>query len=183
MGTRFLLLVRHGHYESADGGRLTAVGREQAEHTAHSLKRHLEDGIVDALWSSTLPRAKETAEIISSSLDGEKVRVTGVLREGIYSRLKGYDIPAEERAADRARADAAFAKFFRTSRVDRTEVVVCHGNLIRYLVCRAMNVSPLRWTRMNSNHCSVTRILIRGTGAVRVVAYNETGHLPKHLVT
>ena len=28
----------------------------------------------------------------------------------------------------RARADAAYVKFFRTSRIDRTELLVCHGN-------------------------------------------------------
>jgi hypothetical protein len=36
---------------------------------------------------------------------------------------------------------------------------------------------------MNSNHCALTRVLIRDTGAVRVVSYNETAHLPSRLVT
>ena len=67
--------------------------------------------------------------------------------------------------------------------IDRFEIVVCHGNLIRYLVCKALEVSPLRWTRMNSNHCALTRVLIRDTGAVRVVSYNETAHLPTRLIT
>lgn len=183
MGTRTLLFVRHGQYTTEDGGRLTETGREQALHTARWLGKSLDPGSVDALWSSTLPRARETADILSSCLAGEKVRVTGVLREGMYSRIKGYEVPPEEREADRKRADDAFARFFKTSRTDRLEVVVCHGNLIRYLVCRAMNVPPLRWTRLNSNHCSLTRILVRGTGAIRIVTYNETGHLPKGLVT
>jgi len=62
-------------------------------------------------------------------------------------------------------------------------VVVCHGNLIRYFVCRALKVPIVRWTRMNSSHCALTRILIRDTGAIRVVSYNETAHLPPKLVT
>jgi serine/threonine-protein phosphatase PGAM5 len=183
MGTRLLLFVRHGQYAPENGGRLTELGREQAQLTARWLERHLDDGTVHALWSSTLPRARETADIIASAHDDAKVRVTGVLREGMYSKVKGYDLPPEERAADRARADVAFGRFFRTSRTDRNEIIVCHGNLIRYLVCRAMNVPPLRWTRMNSNHCAITRILVRGTGAIRIVAYNETAHLPRTLVT
>ena len=32
------------------------------------------------------------------------------------------------------------------------EIVVCHGNLIRYLVCRAMEIPVLRWTRMDGDH-------------------------------
>jgi serine/threonine-protein phosphatase PGAM5 len=183
MGTRSFVLVRHGQYAPENGGKLTQTGREQAEHTATWLKSHLDGARVDVLWSSTLVRARETAEIIGRSFGNAKVRPTGLLREGMYSKLTGFDIPADERLADRARADSAWTKLFRTSRTDRLELVVCHGNLIRYLVCRALRVSVGRWTRMNSNHCGITRILIRDTGAIRVVAYNETAHLPRHLVT
>lgn len=189
MGTRTLILVRHGQYAVEDAGRLTELGRKQAELTGNWLHQHLEGQRVDALWSSTLPRARETANIIAQSLtparvvNRSKVRPAGVLCEGIYSKVKGYDVPAGEREQDRARADAAFARFFRTSKSDRLEIIVCHGNLIRYLVCRAIDVPVVRWTRMNSNHCSVTRVLVRDTGAVRVVSYNETAHLPVKIVT
>lgn len=183
MGTRTLLLVRHGHYSLEDGGKLTELGREQAQLTGKWIFGHLAGQRVDALWSSTLPRARETAAIIGGSLARSKVRPVGTLREGMYSKVKGYDVPPSERQEDRARADTAYERFFRTSRSDRLEIVVCHGNLIRYLVCRAMEVPVVRWTRMNSNHCGVTRILVRDTGAVRVVSYNETAHLPPKLVT
>ncbi|MBX3206031.1 MAG: histidine phosphatase family protein [Labilithrix sp.] len=183
MGTRTLLLVRHGQYGLEDGGRLTELGREQAQVTGRWIFEQLAGQRVDALWSSTLPRARETASIIASNVTRSKVRAIGVLREGIYSKVKGYEVPPSERLEDRARADAAFTRLFRTSRGDRLEIVVCHGNLIRYLVCRAIDVPVARWTRMNSNHCSLTRILVRDTGAVRVVSYNETAHLPAAMVT
>jgi serine/threonine-protein phosphatase PGAM5 len=183
MGTRSLVLVRHGQYAPEDGGKLTTTGREQAQHTAAWLKAQLDGTRVDVVWSSTLVRARETAEIVASAFEKTKVRPTGLLREGMYTKLKGFDVPPDERLADRVRADAAWTRLFRTSRSDRLEVVVCHGNLIRYLVCRTLRVSVRRWTRMNSNHCGITRILIRDTGAIRLVAYNETAHLPGHLVT
>ena len=189
MGTRSLIFVRHGQYSVDDGGRLTDLGREQARLTGSWLAQHLDETNVDSMWSSTLPRARETASIIARDFLGKKttaqskVRPTSVLCEGMYSKVKGYDIPAEERQADRLRADAAYTRFFKTSRTDRLELVVCHGNLIRYLVCRAIDVPVARWTRMNSNHCAITRMLIRDTGAVRVVSYNETAHLPTKLVT
>jgi len=183
LGTRTLVLVRHGQYATETGGKLTALGREQADCTGRFLAKQLEGERVHALWASTLPRARETASILGGSLSQMKVRAVSVLREGMYSKVKGYEVPAEERAEDRARADAAFEKFFRTSRTDRLEIVVCHGNLIRYLVCRALHAPVVRWTRMNSSHCSLTRILVRDTGAVRVVSYNETGHLPMKWVT
>jgi serine/threonine-protein phosphatase PGAM5 len=182
MGTRTLLLVRHGHYAPEDGGRLTGIGREQAQVTGRWLGGTA--GRVDALWSSTLPRARETATIIARSIArAPRIRHTGVLREGMYSKLRGFDVTEEERDEDRARAEQAWARFFRTSRADRLEIVVCHGNLIRYFVCRALNVPIARWTRMNSSNCAVTRVLVRDTGAIRVVSYNETAHLPPKLVT
>ena len=181
MGTRTLLLVRHGHYEPNDGG-LTETGFEQARCTAHCLGARLEGTRIDALWSSTLKRAQQTATIIGAQLR-LKIRTSGVLREGMYSKVKGHEVPASERLEDRVRAEAAWERFFRKSRSDRFEIVVCHGNLIRYLVCRALHVAVARWTRMNSNHCSTTRILVRDTGAIRVVTYNETAHLPPQLVT
>ena len=187
MGTRTLILVRHGQYDVDRGGTLTDVGRKQARTTGEWLARQLHGQRVDALWSSTLPRAKETANIVADGLTGGasagKVRAVGILREGMYTKVKGYETTAHERLEDRARADAAYARFFRTTRADRLEIVVCHGNLIRYLVCRAIDVPVGRWTRLNSHHCAVTRVLVRDTGAVRVVSYNETAHLPAQLVT
>jgi serine/threonine-protein phosphatase PGAM5 len=179
MGTRTLLFLRHGQYDAEDRGALTPLGREQARLTA----KYLEAFKFDLVWSSTLPRAKETADIVASHLGGMRVRHTGLLREGLYTKVEGYDIPASERREDRARADAAYAKIIRTSRAERTELVVCHGNLIRYIMCRALHTPVSKWLRMTTSHCGLTRVLVRDTGAVRVVSYNETSHLPTKLVT
>ena len=183
MGTRTLVFVRHGQYMSDGVGHLTELGRAQAERTGAWLAEQLAGVRIDVLWSSTLVRARETADIVADSFGRMKVRPTGILREGMYSKLKDYPVPADERAEDRTRADQAWARLSKKSRSDRLEIVVCHGNLIRYLVCRAMRVPVGRWTRLNSNHCGVTRVLIRDTGAIRVVSYNETAHLPKALLT
>lgn len=183
MGTRNVLLVRHGQYDVEKGGVLTELGREQAAATGTWIAANIAGLRVNALWSSTLPRARETADIIAPSLTRSRVKRSGLLREGMYSKVKGYDVPASEREEDRKRADLAWSRFFKTTRADRFEILVCHGNLIRYLVCHALEVPGLRWTRMNSNHCALTRILVRDNGAVRVVSYNETAHLPSRLIT
>lgn len=179
MGTRTLVFLRHGQYDAESRGELTALGREQARLTA----KYLEGFRFDLVWSSTLPRARETAAIVTTELGGLRVRHSGLLREGLYTKVEGYEVPASERREDRARADAAYAKIVRTSRVDRTELVVCHGNLIRYLMCRALHTPVAKWLRMTTSHCGLTRVIVRDTGAVRVVSYNETSHLPMMLVT
>ena len=179
MGTRNLVFLRHGQYDAEPRGELTPLGREQARLTA----KYLEAFRFDMIWSSTLPRARETAEIVAAHLGGMRVRHTGLLREGLYTKVEGYEVPTAERREDRARADAAYAKIVRTSRAERMELVVCHGNLIRYLMCRALHIPVTKWLRMTSSHCGLTRVVVRDTGAVRVVSYNETSHLPTKLVT
>jgi serine/threonine-protein phosphatase PGAM5 len=179
VGTRTLVFLRHGQYEAESRGELTPLGREQARLTG----KYLEAFRFDLVWSSTLPRARETADIVAEQLGGMRVRHTGLLREGLYTKVEGYDVPASERRADRARADLAYAKIVRTSRSERTELVVCHGNLIRYLMCRALHTPISKWLRMTTSHCGLTRVIVRDTGAVRVVSYNETSHLPTKLVT
>jgi serine/threonine-protein phosphatase PGAM5 len=179
MATRTLFLLRHGHYDTESGGRLTPVGREQARVAA----RYLAAYPFDVVWSSTLVRAKETAAIVADRLGHPPVRHVGLLREGMYTEIDGFDVTAEERRVDRARGDAAYRRFFRTSRAERRELLVCHGNLIRYLTCRALRTPVAKWVRMTTNHCGLTRVVVRDTGAVRVVSYNETAHLPTRLVT
>ncbi len=179
MGTRTLIFLRHGQYDAENGGLLTPLGREQARLTG----RYLEHYNFDVVWSSTLPRAKETADIVVEHLGGMRVRHTGLLREGLYTKVEGYNVPASERREDCARADAAYAKIIRPSRAERKELVVCHGNLIRYLMCRALHTPVAKWLRMTTSHCGLTRMVVRDTGAVRVVSYNETSHLPIKLVT
>ncbi|RHY26556.1 hypothetical protein DYB32_007499 [Aphanomyces invadans] len=63
-------------------------------------------------------------------------------------------------------------------------VVVCHANLIRYFLCRAMGVSAAGvWGAFEINHCGITRIDVSSTGACKILAVNECGHLPQTLLT
>ena len=57
-----------------------------------------------------------------------------------------------------------------TASGDTHELLVCHGNVIRWFVCRALGVDTKQWTRMEIANCSLTMIQIRADGTVRVVA-------------
>jgi len=76
-----LLLIRHGESEVTvkqiiGGDRactgLSPLGRRQSQALGERWMAGHEP-IVDALWSSTLPRAEETAEALSAPLGGLKV--------------------------------------------------------------------------------------------------------------
>jgi serine/threonine-protein phosphatase PGAM5 len=180
---RRLIFMRHGQYDemssSRAGGALTALGRRQAKKTAAALRR-LE---VAAIWSSTLLRAKETASFVAAKQPRARLKCTKLLCEVIPTKLPRHiklriPIDATHIRDDKTRADLAYDTLFRTTKKSRTEIVVCHGNLIRYLVCRALGIAPKLWMRLDSTHCGLTEFRVLPKGIVRVVRYNDVGHLP-----
>jgi len=181
MGTRHLYLIRHGQYDEDDDGGLTELGREQA----HRVGAALRDVRAATIWVSTLRRAKETAAIVSAHFPEVPVRAMKNLCECVPTaipRMPGFATAARIRA-DRARAEAAFAKLFRPVRRSRAELVVAHGNIIRFFVCRALGVPPVTWVKMGSVHCSVTEVIVEPSGYMRLRSFNDTGHLPRRMRT
>lgn len=81
---RTLLLIRHGQYETwqedSDKRILTALGREQARLTGERLKEL--NLAYSVLYSSTMPRAKETAGLIAEVLPQVPRKQTDLLSEG-----------------------------------------------------------------------------------------------------
>lgn len=72
------------------------------------------------------------------------------------------------------RADA-----FKGERVPHHEydVVVCHGNVIRYFALRALQLPPEAWLRLCTYNCSLTHIKVRPSGSVSLISLGDTGHL------
>lgn len=61
---------------------------------------------------------------------------------------------------DGARIEAGFRKHFHradvTQKEDSYTLIVCHANVIRYFVCRALQFPPQAWLRLSLNHASIT---------------------------
>jgi serine/threonine-protein phosphatase PGAM5 len=109
------------------------------------------------------------------------LKSTDLLREAIPTAIaERVTTPAQVRA-DRSRADRAYERLFRPSRADRTELVVCHGNIIRYLVCRGLGVPVSAWSRMAMQNCGITRVRVREGGVTILASHNEIAHLPKRM--
>lgn len=180
-----LYLVRHGHYDHQMGESLTEIGREQSLSTAKWL-RSLK---VSAIHCSTLKRALETAEIISKEFPGVVGRPTNLLCElpnllwEAPDRRTGFEyLTAKQLEECKNGAEEAFAKFCRRSVQEAcVEVLVSHGNLIRYFVCRALGIAPESWWNLGTYNCGISEIRITKEGTVRLFTYNNTGHLPDRL--
>ncbi|MGH1347698.1 MAG: histidine phosphatase family protein [Nannocystales bacterium] len=178
MAKRVVHLIRHGQYVTdADDpryGNLTVLGRRQARRLA----RVFADQSIDDVHHSDWTRAQQTAALLGAALPSVRLRESALLREGDPGSRGRKRTRAQ--AATRGRMDEAFSQFIRPCRgADRRELVVCHGNLIRYLVMRALDVPTGGWLRLVVAHCSITTIVVVPTD-LRVRCVNALGHLPEH---
>ena len=179
--SRTLFLIRHGAFDAqpgADdkaGNPLTALGREQAADVAARLA-----GLplkFDAVTSSEFTRARETGDIIATKL-GLPCARDGLLNECAPTR---FDQPAKPvLAVAVAQLAQAWARYtsLSASGVPVHEVLACHGNVIRWFVCRALGTDTKQWINMEIANCSITVIQIRADGSIRLQMFNDASHIP-----
>lgn len=194
--TRHLLLIRHGQYDETydedERRHLTELGQKQAQLTGERLAKLQQVGVpLRRLHVSDMTRAKETAAIIAEQLsaDVERMSPDPLLNEALPSPMIPVrpDVPnaVVEIDANHDRIEEAFRKYFYrstdkpSSDDDRHEfeVIVGHGNVIRYFTCRALQLPPEAWLRMSVFNCSLTYIQIQPNGYVSVRLLGDTGHL------
>lgn len=186
MANKTIILVRHGQYVSAtesESEKLTTLGRKQAAYAAKRLKEYKIDRIVH----SSMPRAVETATLIKSNLKYRKsMDSCDFLRECVpgfpkHLRKKAGYTDVKKLKAGEKQLEAAFKKYFKSSHKDSVEVLVCHGNVIRYLVCKVLGLDTLAWRTMDIKQCAITVVQIRSKGTNRrvLLSHNEVGHIPK----
>lgn len=183
---RNLYLIRHGEYVHDDtcdedvGCGLDRLGRWQAARTGDMLAGL--DVEFTSLQCSAMTRARETADIIAAHLGrGAPPRYRDIRectpptrRADVMSELA----PGEAAACE----DSLRAAWNRLARpavgVDANDVVVCHGNVIRWFVCRALDVDPTAWLGMSIANCSLTLIQVRADGSCKLVTFADAGHIP-----
>lgn len=186
--TRNILLIRHSQYNlsgSTDKERfLTPLGREQAELTGQRLAAL---GLkYDLLIHSSMTRATETANIISKHIPGVDLVSCDLLREGAPIQpvppVTHWKPDAVQYHEDGARIEAAFRRYIHRAdpkqKEDSFEIIVCHANVIRYFVCRALQFPPEGWLRMGLNNGSITWLTIRPSGRVALRTLGDSGFMP-----
>jgi probable phosphoglycerate mutase len=171
-GATEILLIRHadaydGLEATSEGDPgLSPTGREQARRLAARLRRFP----VDAVYSSPLRRARETAEAIGLpvALDERLVEVAADTSGG-YVELR--EVPAETIKRMRAAIDQAVARHL-GGRV----AMVGHGVAILHYLCDVLRVEPGR-LRVLPYYTSINVVRIkedrRMAGAIADVAHLE----------
>ncbi|KAB0791257.1 hypothetical protein PPYR_03057 [Photinus pyralis] len=190
---RHIILIRHGQYnmsgETDKERYLTALGRSQAEYTG---KRLLALGFpYTSMIKSTMTRAQETGSIISASLDNLPVSDCNLIREGAPIPPEppvGHWRPEKQQFyQDGARIEAGFREYFYRADASQEKetymIMVCHANVIRYFVCRALQFPAEAWLRISLNHGSITWLTITPKGRVILRALGDSGHMPVDAIT
>jgi len=205
-GTR-LLMVRHGESRAnaegvaggpiGDGG-LTDLGRRQARALAERLARSRELDAAGALYTSTLPRAIETAEIVRASLPGTLVPVAdhalceidvgegdGLTWARFVERFGSPDWDADPNAVT-APGGESLMGFYERCRAaigrivarhpDQLVVLVVHGGFIEQAMKVHLGVSGAVRLRPRIENCSMTEIEF-ADGATRLLRYNDLAPL------
>lgn len=195
--TRHIILVRHGQYNLSgvsDKERiLTALGRLQAISTGQRLKSLGLNKKITSVIQSTMTRAVETNKLICNEIgfDLNLVQSSDLLREGAPIEPEpptSYWVPEPQTFfVDGSRIEAAFRNFFHRADVDQKEdsyeLIVCHANVIRYFVCRALQLPPEAWLRISLRHASITQLVIRPSGKVSLKTLGDSGHLSPEKLT
>jgi len=190
-----LILVRHGLPQStvpAEGPpdpELSPTGRDQAEQVA----RWLADEQIDAVVSSPLRRAVQTAEPTAAQRGLPVVPDPGV-RE-IYFGEQAYT-PMEQIAPDDPRVqlfrtaiadeDGELLTSFRAQvsgglagiverHPDQNVLVACHGGVVNAALAEILRIP--RTFAFDIGYASITRLRPGRGGRLRVHSVNEQGHL------
>lgn len=200
MALKILYLIRHGHYETSSQkengsnfGSLTEKGKQQADYVADYLLKQS----IDKIYASSLPRAKETGQIIATKM-GKELEITDLLQETVPSmppemsqvvmallnvKLTMTKTTLKEQLE---RSEKAFQTYFKApekGEKSTTDLIVCHGNIIRYFLCKALNIDINNWIKFDINHGGISKVAIDENGNMRVMSHNETNHIPSNLIS
>ena len=206
-GTR-LMLIRHGEsYANADGlaggpigdGGLTPLGVRQAEALANRLVASKELMKATAFYTSALPRAIETGEVLRAGLPKDLSPVVDAgfneisvgegdgLAWAEYVERYGapdWDLDPDALTAPGGESLLGFYERCREA-IERTVerhpkelvVIVCHGGFIEQAMKIYQGVGPEVRLRPRIENCSMTEIEFRDEWR-RLLRYNDRAPLP-----
>jgi serine/threonine-protein phosphatase PGAM5 len=183
---RTLYLIRHGAYDvdstqrTPDGPGLITLGIAQARLTAARLRALPQRPKL--IVASSMRRARETAAVLHETLPDVQLGLSDALRECTPRATVNARPPTAPAGACEQQLDAAFANFFvPAAGAAETDVLVCHGNVIRYFVMKALGVDATHWLQMTLGHASLTVIRVEANGAMQVLSVGDVGHLPPEM--
>ena len=85
------------------------------------------------------------------------------------------------------RIEEAFRKYFNradeTVKNDEVQIIVAHPNVLRYFLCRSLQLPPETYGRYSLGDCSITYLTIDASGVVVCRTVGDMGHLSEEAET
>ncbi len=205
-GTR-LMLIRHGEsFANAHGlaggplgdGGLTPLGRRQVQALVERLVVSAELSTASAFYTSALPRAIETGELLRVALpklepiaDASFNEISvgegdGLAWDEYVTRYGSPDWDLEPNALTAPGGESLLSFYERcheaigrvvTRHPEELVVVVCHGGVIEQAMKIYQGLAPETRLRPRIENCSMTEIEFRDGGR-RLLRYNDRAPLP-----
>ena len=197
-----LLLVRHGltdhNVDRRVAGYTDISLNEEGFRQAEKLNKHLADEKIDAVYSSDLQRAVDTAKGAVSGRDieivtryelremnfGEAEEMTFAelnekypdLARSVMNVDTGVSFPGGESFADFVERVRIFLKILEQYNEDHTVLIVSHGATLKVIVCELLGIDPNHWYQMGIDNASLSVI---NTYSHRTIlnSLNETSFL------
>lgn len=190
-GVRTIYLIRHGDYDHEDnrepdvGKGLIPLGIAQARLvSARLLSLPIK---ITSLHSSTMTRARQTALIINQDFPHLQLLQSKLLREctpPTWRKDISDEVPPPVLLKCKTTLDEAFSIYFTPSPlIDQHDIIVCHGNVIRYFVTKVLKINSMSWLGMIISNCSITMIKIYADGSKKLLSFNDVGHIPPNMQT
>ncbi|GAB1508345.1 histidine phosphatase family protein [Actinophytocola sp. KF-1] len=183
---RTLYLARHGEASGA----LTPAGREQARLLGQRLARTRLDGV----FHSPVPRAAETAALVSAALPDVPVTVSPLAGDYLPYAPTADELAPEfapvalahvadyttlQHETGPGLAKRALAEF--TAPVPRADLIITHSQIVTWFVRAALDAPAARWVGINAANAALTVIQYRQGWPPNLVVFNDQSHLPEPL--
>jgi broad specificity phosphatase PhoE len=195
-----VLLVRHGFIGLKDErflGRTDIPLSDAGEKQAEKLRDRLVLEKINAIYTSTLRRARATADIIASA---HKVAVTtfkelcecdfgdieGLNFEEIQQKFpelakeltlrKTGNFPGGETLEQLNKRIKIFLKRLEKHKLEETVLVVTHGGPVRLIICNLLGLGLEHWVQMRIDHASLSIVETYPDTAI-LTLLNDVSHL------
>lgn len=201
-----LYLVRHGHTEHSDSGKIAGFTdvnlSDKGRRSASALAKSLPQPAPAQCYSSHLVRAAQTLELVASPIDPIQDSRLGELNFGdwegltwdeVHQRDAGYLERWSDNWFERAppggetfielaqRTREWFSEFSQTleaSPTDSSVIVAAHGGSIRALVCQLLDLPLESAFKFSIDHTHVTTIKLSKQGHHQMRCLNAN-YFPK----
>lgn len=165
---------------------LRVSGMARAKETAEIIAQQLPESVIRADPDTNLNEGRPCHHIPGGKASSRTVKKTDEDHDRIEAAFKSYfyraDPPEKEENSNleenKEETDTSVGDDeMKPHPQHEFEIIVCHANVIRYFLCRALQIPPEAWLRLCTFNCSLTYLTVRPTGTVSCRMLGDIGHL------